>query len=105
MEPTVPQRILVLQQEGRGESKTEGIRRHGGDRFRIRTVTVPGSLPGVLDDTGAYLPAELDADLVLDFLEHPDLSHDLARACLDQGVPLIASGRKVKIEGVHTPPT
>ena len=100
-----PQRILVLQQNESGESKIQGIRRHGAERFRVRTLSIPGTLPPVLDETEAFLPADLHADLVLDFLEHPDLSHDLARACTAQGIPLIASGKRMNIRGVPAPPT
>jgi len=102
---TPPQRILVLQQNASAESKIQGIRRHGGHRYRLHTVSIRDTLPPVLDETDAYLPRDIDADLVLDFLEHPDLSHDLARRCVDQGIPLIASGKKTGIPGVHNPPT
>lgn len=100
-----PQRILVLQQRDRGESKIQGIRRHGGARFLLRVESIDDALPPVLDETDAYLPEALDTDLVLDYLEHPDLSHDLARRCSQEGVPLIAPGKKTQATGVLTPPT
>ncbi len=63
------------------------------------------SLPPVIDDASEYLPSEFEADLVLDFLQHPDLSHDLAELCRRKGIPVVASGKKIKVEGTLTPPT
>ncbi|MBZ4660196.1 protein of unknown function [Desulfacinum infernum DSM 9756] len=100
-----PQRILVFQQKGSGEAKIAGLRRYGGDRFRIRVHSIDEPLPPVLDDTDGYLPEKIEADLVLDFLKHPDLSEDLAKRCAAQGVPVVASGKKVKGPGVFIPPT
>ncbi len=99
-----PLKILVLQEGGRGESKIEGIRRHGGGRFEITSITIDEALPPVVDDASAYLPDTIDADLVLDFLKHPDLSHDLALLCREHGVPIVASGKKTTVPGTHTPP-
>jgi hypothetical protein len=53
----------------------------------------------------AYLPQTVEADLVLDFLRHPDLSLALAHLCLDQGIPVVASGKKLQVEGTFCPPT
>ena len=99
-----PMKILVLQEGGRGESKVAGIRRHGGGRFEITLITVDEPLPPVVDDASGYLPERIDADLVLDFLKHPDLSHDLALLCRKHGVPIVASGKKTTVPGTHTPP-
>ena len=90
-----PQKIVVFQQDGRGEAKVAGVRLFGGAAFEIEVVSVPGGLPPLLDDTSAYLPEEVAADLVLDFLKHPDLSQDLAAMCERRGIPVIASGRKI----------
>lgn len=43
-------------------------------------------------------------DLVLDFLKHPDLSHDLALLCQRLAIPMVASGKKTTVDGTHTPP-
>ncbi len=100
-----PQRILVFQQNGSGERKVAGIRRYGKDRYDLRVVDLPTDLPPVIDDTEAYLPETLDADLVLDYLSHPDLSYDLAARCSAAGVPYIGSGKKHLVEGVLMPVT
>ena len=104
MEPNPkPQIILVCQQNGSGEAKIAGIRRYGGDRFQIKIHAIDDPLPELIDDTAPYLPDRLEADLILDFLKHPDLSTDLARMAHDQGVPVVASGKK--IPEALTPPT
>ncbi len=100
-----PQRIAVFQQNGSGERKIAGIRRYGRDRYALRSIDLPAGLPPVIDDADLYLPAVLDADLVLDYLTHPDLSHDLAARCSIEGVPYIGSGKKHLVEGVLMPVT
>ena len=102
---TSRQKILVFQQNGSGESKIQGIRKHGKERFIIQTFSIDETLPPILDDTRDYLPSNIQADLILDFLEHPDLSHDLALACRAQNIPIVASGKKLRVKGALTPPT
>jgi hypothetical protein len=99
-----PLKILVFQQGGRGESKVKGIRRYGKDQFEISSITIDQPLPPVVDDASPYLPSTIRADLVLDFLKHPDLSHDLALLCRRLGIPIVASGKKTTVDGTHTPP-
>ena len=100
-----PQKILVFQQNGTGESKIAGIRKYGENRIVLEIITIDDPLPPLVEDTSEYLPPKIRADLVLDFFKHPDLSHDLAALCRDLGIPLIASGKKLEIKGVYTPPT
>jgi hypothetical protein len=102
--PNRPLKILVFQQGGRGESKVKGIQRYGKNRFDISLVTIDQSLPPVVDDASEYLPDAIEADLVLDFLKHPDLSHDLAQLCRRLSIPIVASGKKTTVAGTHTPP-
>ena len=100
-----PQKILVFQQNGSGESKIAGVRKYGGDKIVLEVVSIDEPLPPIIENTSEYLPHQIRADLVLDFMKHPDLNHDLAELCKDQRIPLIASGKKLEIKGVHTPPT
>lgn len=100
-----PQRILVFQQNGSGENKTGGIRRFGGDRFIIQTFDIDVCLPGVLEQSSGYLPETIDADMVIDHLEHPDLSSDLWFLCERLGIPVVASGRKSAGRRAVTPRT
>jgi hypothetical protein len=98
-------KILVFQQNRKGESKIAGIRKYGGDRFRVEIVSIDNDLPPVIDDARQFLPKKIEADLVLDFLEHPDLSYDLAQICSEGEIPLVASGKKYHPRHVITPPT
>lgn len=100
---TTSQRIIVFQQNGSGEAKIAGIRRHGGTRFQIATRAIDSPLPALIDDAAPFLPARIEADLILDFLKHPDLSTDLARMAHQQGIPVVASGKKIPL--AITPPT
>ena len=99
------QRILVFQQNGSGESKIHGIIRYGENHFNLEIISIDKDLPGVIDDSLKYLPTDIKADLVLDYLTHPDLSHDLAVICVNNKIPVVATGKKWHIKGVLTPPT
>jgi len=97
--------ILVLQQNNSGDSKIRGIKRFGKDLFHLEIISIDTPLPPVIDDAREYLPAEIQADLVLDFLKHPDLSHDLEIICQEKQIPVIASGKKLEGDWAITPPT
>ncbi|MDL2329366.1 DUF166 domain-containing protein [Desulfosarcina sp. OttesenSCG-928-A07] len=97
-------KIIVFQQNNRGVSKVRGIRKYGQDRFEIALVSIDQPLPPVVDDASVYLPDIISADLVLDYLKHPDLSHDLALLCRRRSLPVVASGKKTSVSGIHTPP-
>jgi hypothetical protein len=99
------QKILVFQQNGSGEKKIEGIRRYGNNLFSLDIISINNSLPTIIDDTTQYIPRNFQADLVLDYLKHPDLSHDLAAVCRDKNIPVVASGKKLRVKGTLTPPT
>jgi hypothetical protein len=99
------QKITVFQQKGRGRSKIKGIERLGDNMFDLSIISIEDSLPSLLDDTSQYLPKEINSDLVLDFLVHPDLSHDLAILCQAVDIPIIASGRRIDVGRAITPST
>ncbi len=99
------QKILVFQQNGSGESKIAGIREYGSDRIELDIFSIDDRLPEILDETTEYLPVDIQADMVLDFLTHPDLSHDLALMCGERNIPVVASGKKLRVEGMIEPPT
>ena len=99
------QKILVFQQNGSGESKIEGIRGYGKDRIELDIFSIDDPLSEILDETAEYLPDDIQADMVLDFLTHPDLSHDLAVMCRERKIPVVASGKKLRVEGMLEPPT
>jgi hypothetical protein len=99
------QRILVFQQNGSGEKKIEGIRRYGDGLFEIDIVSINASLPPIIDDADELIPQDIRTDLVLDYLKHPDLSFDLSMACQSKKIPVVASGKKLRVKGTLTPPT
>ena len=99
------QRVSVFQQNGSGERKIEAVREHGSDVIVLEVIAIDDELPEIVEDSSRYLPADLDTDLVLDFLTHRDLSHDLAALCATKSIPVIASGKKLTNKWVLTPPT
>lgn len=100
-----PQRILVFQQKGSGENKIRGICQYGSDRFVIEKYDIDAPLPGLIEHSNGYLPETIDADLVLDYLQHPDLSGDLWSLCEKCGIPVVASNKKSPGGWVITPRT
>ena len=100
-----PQEILVFQQNGSGESKIQGILQYGENLFSLKIISIDEDLPPVIDDTSDYLPDDIRADVVLDYLKHPDLSHDLAKMCKDRDIPVVIPGKKVRVKGAISPPT
>jgi hypothetical protein len=99
------QEIVVFQQRGSGEKKIRGILAHGKDLHIAEVISIDDPLPPVIEEPATYLPSRIRADLVLDFLRHPDLSLELAIRCREQGIPMIASGKKLQVGGSFTPPT
>lgn len=99
------QRIVVFQQQGSGVEKIKAVSQYGRDLEIVSVVNIDEALPPVLDDAERYLPDTIEADLVLDHLRHPDLTHALALRCRDLGIPVVASGRRLMVEGLITPPT
>lgn len=99
------QKIMVFQQNGSGKSKIEGINRFGDRQFRITTFDIDEQLPIVIDDTSLYLPDAIDADIVLDFLKHRDISDDLSILCQKLDIPVIASGKKITTGNAICSPT
>lgn len=97
------QKLLVFQQNGRGENKIRGIRAYGERLFELEILSIESPVPAVLDDSSEFLPSDFQADLVLDYLKHPDLSHDLALMCKDKSITLVASGKKMRVQGAFTP--
>lgn len=92
--------ILVFEENGSGQAKIRGIGRYGVDE-NLRVVSIDGALPDFIDDPEEYLDGRIEADLVISYLNHPDLVDHLARLCGRLGIPLIASGKKG--EQAHTP--
>ena len=104
--PMVPrQKILIFQQNGSGEQKIAGVKKYGEEQFELEVFSIDEVLPPVIDDTSEYIPSDISCDLVLDFLKHQDLSHDLAALCAEKKIPIISSGKKTTGKWAKTPPT
>jgi len=99
------QKIMVFQQNGSALSKIAGIKRFGKKRFSLEVIDIEPNLPYLIENTSEYLPSHIDADLVLDYLKHPDLSTDLSKLCKKIGIPVVASGKKITEGDVFTPST
>ncbi len=103
--PEHPQYIWVYHQDTRAMGKIEGIRRLGGNAFKLKVITIDAALPSFIEDTDPFLPDPVGADLVLDYLLHPDLSYALAEKCKAAGIPVVASGKKPPLVDALTPRT
>lgn len=99
------QRIVVFQQRGSGADKIREVRARGRDLVIAEVVDIDDDLPEVIDDASPWLPERPEADLVLDYLRHPDLRLELAGRCRAAGIPVIASGAPGREQGVVSPPT
>ena len=99
------QKVLIIQQNGAGERKAHGIKRFGKDKFEVEVIDIETDLPLIIDDGFEYLPDKIEADIVLDFLKHPDLSEDLADLCGKQDIPVVISGKKIIKPNAVCPPT
>jgi hypothetical protein len=87
-------KLVVFEEQGSGEKKIQGITEHGRGLVISRRYNIQESLPEIVDDPENYIPEDFSADLVLDFLKHPDLSAYLAGLCRKKNIPVIASGKK-----------
>lgn len=99
-----PQTICVFQMNRSGENKIRGIEIFGQDRFIIKEISINEDLPEIIDDSHEYLPDTIEADLVIDYLKHPDLSYDLAKLCKKLKIPEIATRKKIKNDWTYSPP-
>ncbi|MBF0200381.1 MAG: hypothetical protein HQK66_03535 [Desulfamplus sp.] len=97
------QKITVFQQKGSAASKIAGMKRLAGKSFGMEVINIDEDLPPLIDDASSLLPSRIDADLVLDYLTHPDLSEDLSRICEKSGIPVVASGKKMTRSHAMTP--
>ncbi len=96
-------RIVVFQRGERAIHKIAGIRKYGRGIEITEVFTVPEALPEIIDNPEEYISSDFEADLVLDYLYHPDLSDFLVEIAKRKGVPVVSPGRR--ITGAITPPT
>ncbi len=94
--------VIVFEQNGSGTAKISGINQYGKDITISKRYSINEKFPDFVDNPQDYISSDFSADLVLDFLKHPDLSHYLISLCRNKKIPVIASGKK-KVEGAYTP--
>ncbi len=95
-------RIAVFQRGKRGEHKIRGIKKYGRN-IDIEIYNIPENLPEIVDNPEDFIPDDLEADLILDYIYHDDITDYLVEIGRKKGIPVIASGRKVN--GAITPAT
>lgn len=95
--------ILIFEQNGSGQHKSSGISKYGHPDDTLETVSIDGkSLPDFIDDPQDFFDFDnIKADLVLDYLPHPDLSYYLIKKCHEADIPVVASGKKSELD--YTP--
>ncbi len=87
-------KILVFEQNGSGQHKIAGMEEYGTGLEIFEVISIDESLPEFVDNPEEYITDSFSADLVLDYLTHPDLSHYLIMLCKQKKIPVVASGKK-----------
>ncbi len=93
--------IIVFVQGEAGRRKVEGIGKYGHDMVITDIREVAPFLPDFIEEPEEYISDDFSADLVLDYLTHPDLADYLVRLCNLKKIPVVSSGKKLK--GAVTP--
>ncbi len=87
-------KILVFEQNGSGAQKIAGIRRFGNPDDTVTLVDIDARLPEFVDQPEDYINENnMDGDLVLNYLTHPDLSYYLIELCAKKKIPVVSSGK------------
>lgn len=87
-------KIIVFQQFGSAEKKIAGMRKYGHDISKIELISIDIELPELVDEPEEFVTDNFQADLVLNYLKHPDLSEYLINICEKKSVPVVSSGKK-----------
>lgn len=96
--------ITIFQQTGIGEKKIQGLKAYGKDIVIAEVITLPIGLPDFIEDPEDFFTPDIQSDLVLSFLKHPDLSDYLVSLCNRLSIPVVASGPRI-IQGAFSPIT
>ncbi len=88
--------VIVFQQLGSAEKKIEGIQRFGKNILIREVVSVDEKFSEFVENPEEYIHSDFRADLVLNFLKHPDLSDYLVEVCEKKGVPIVTTGKPGK---------
>lgn len=85
-------KVAVFQVDKKGEHKIGGIIEHSD--IELEVFNISGPLPQLIDSPEEYIDKNFEADLILDYLYHEDLTDYLAEVAEEKHIPIIASGRK-----------
>jgi thymidylate synthase len=85
--------IIVFQQSGSAEMKVKGIARFGENINIKDTISINGSFEEFVENPEKYIPSDFEAELVLNFLKHPDLSDYLVKICVEKKIPVVTTGK------------
>lgn len=88
--------IVVFQQNGSAVKKTAGIKKYGKNINIDKVFSIDDDLPEVLDYPERYISDDFNAELVLNFLKHPDLASHLVEICDKKGIPIVTTGKPGK---------
>ncbi len=88
-------KIVVFEENGSAARKIQGIEKYGPDLV-VEIITITSPADEFVDEPEVHIPADFRADLVLDYLIHPDLSHYLIHLCSEKGIPVVASGKQAE---------
>lgn len=87
-------KIVVFQEHDSGKTKIAGVRQYGvGITFK-EMISINEVLPEFIEDPEEFISDDFTADLVLNYLRHPDLVHHLIVLCEKKGIPVVSPGKK-----------
>ncbi len=86
--------IVVFQEHNSGELKIEGVQRYGSGITIREMITIDQFLPDFIEEPEDYIVDDFSADLVLNYLKHPDLVDHLIRICEQKNIVVISPGKK-----------
>ncbi|MCK5069781.1 MAG: hypothetical protein KAR01_04545 [Desulfocapsa sp.] len=86
--------IIVFQEHGSGEHKIEGVLNYGSGLTVSKVISIDCALPDFIEDPEDIIEDDFTADLVLNFLKHPDLIHYLISLCEEKNIPVVSAGKK-----------
>ena len=86
--------IIVFQQNGSGEKKIEGVVQYGQGIRITERYSIDQFLPEFIENPEDYIKEDFAADLVLNYLKHPDLVEYLISICEHKRIPVVSPGKK-----------
>ena len=86
--------IVIFQQRQSGDLKVEGVLRYGTGITITKTINIDAFLPDFIEDPEDFISDDFTADLVLNFLKHPDLIDYLMHLCKKKDIEIVSAGKK-----------